>query len=143
MAMQFLNKLFVKAIFSEASELNVTAYDMGEAMLSMSFTDEVVTRLRTATGTVGSLAIFVSAEINISINKTSSLIDTYYNRILSNAYIGGSLTIYDDTNTAWSMKDVSITVRELPAMNGTEAATTFIAHGNLEVNKDVLLSVGL
>ncbi|HEC1823346.1 TPA: hypothetical protein R1765_001970 [Campylobacter coli] len=142
MAMKFLNKLYNKCIFSDAPEMNATAYDMGESMTSISLQDEVVNRLKTATGTVGSLSIFVGVTINISILKTSPIIDTYMSRILNNGYIGGTLTLYDDTNRAFTIEDVSLNVSEIPAMNGTEPAVQFSLQGNLLVNKDALGIVG-
>lgn len=143
MAMKFLNKLFNKVIFSDAPELNATAYDMGEAMCKVTFQDDVVNRLRTATGSVGSLAIFVGCEVSISIAKTSNIISEYQNRILRNGFIGGTLTLYDDTNREFVFYDVSLNQKEIPSMNGTEPAVEFIIQGNLEVNKEALNAVGL
>lgn len=140
--MKFLNKLCVKAVFSEAPELNVTARDMGEAMVSMSFTDDVIQRLKTATGTIGSMNIIVGVDVNISIVKTCPAIDAYMERIMSNGYIGGTLTLYDDINRQYEITDISLNVREVPSMNGTEPAVQFIVQGNLEVNKDGLSIVG-
>ncbi|EGV1470925.1 hypothetical protein JF110_001650 [Campylobacter jejuni] len=138
MAMKFLNKLYTKCIFSDAQELNVTAYDMGEGMTSISLEDDVVNRLKTATGTVGSLSIFVSVNVSISILKTSAAIDTYMERILNNGFIGGTLTLYDDVNRAFTIEDVSLNLNEIPSMNGTEPAVPFTLQGNLLVNKDAL-----
>ena len=136
--MKFLNKLFNKVIFSDAPELNASAYDMGESMCRVSFQDDVVNRLRTATGSVGSLAIFVGCEVSISIAKTSNIINEYQNRILNNGYIGGTLTIYDDTKREFVINDISLNQREIPSMNGTEPAVEYIIQGNLEVNKEAL-----
>ena len=136
--MKFLNKLYTKAIFSADNTLNVTASDLGENMISGAFNDEVVARLRSAVGTVGSLAIFCDAEIRIDILKTSPTIENYYNRILTNGYIGGTLSLYDDVNNVFVIEEVSLDVREIPNANGTEAAITFIARGNMKVNKDAI-----
>lgn len=136
--MDFLNKLYTKAVFTNAPELNVTAYDMGENMISATLEDEVVNRLRTAVGTVGSMAIFVPVTVSIDILKTSTAIDEYASRILSNAFIGGDLTVYSDVNSPYTIKDVSISLKELGTMNGTQPSVTFEVKGNLEVNKDAL-----
>ncbi|HDZ5024775.1 TPA: hypothetical protein RTG57_001725 [Campylobacter jejuni] len=138
MAMKFLNKLYTKCIFSDAQEMNVTAYDMGENMTSISLEEDVVNRLKTATGTVGSLSIFVSVSVSISILKTSPAIDVYMERILNNGFIGGTLTLYDDVNRAFTIEDVSLNLNEIPNMNGTEPAVPFTLQGNLLVNKDAL-----
>lgn len=142
MAMKFINKLYTKAIFSDANDLNLTAYDMGENTCSIAFNDEVVNRLKTNTGTIGSMAIFVSVDVTISIIKTSPAIDNYMNRILRNAYVGGTLTLYDDINRAYTIEDVSVNIQSVPNMNGTEPAVEFIVSGNLQVNKDALDIIG-
>lgn len=136
--MDFLNKLYTKAIFSEASELNVTAYDLGESMIGARLEASVVDRLPTATGTVGSLAIIVPVSVSISVLKTSTAFTEYSKRILSNGYIGGTMTAYSDTNTPYVIRDVSLDIQEIPNMNGTEPAVEFQIKGNLEVNSDAL-----
>lgn len=139
MAMKFLNKLFVKAIFTDAPELNVGPYDLGENMIGISVEDEFVNRLPTATGTVGSLAIIVPVTVTIDILKTSNAIGEWSDRILSNAYIGGTLTVYSDVNSPYSISDVSLGVKSLGNMNGTEPIVQFEVKGNLLVNRNALL----
>lgn len=138
MAKNFLNKLYVKAIFSDAPELNVTSYDMGENMVNITYEDDVVSRMKTATGTVASLNIFVSATVTLSIVKSSPAIDAYKKRILSNGYVGGTLTLYDDINGEWVLEEVSLNQKGVGAMNGTEPAIEFEIQGNLLVNKNAL-----
>lgn len=138
MAMKFLNKLYTQCIFSDAPELNIGAKDMGENMASVSLQDDVVNRLKTVTGTVGSLAIIVSVNVEISINKTIPAIDYYIDRILKNGYIGGTLTLIDDVNRKFVIEDVSLNINQIPNMNGTEPAVPFIIQGNLAVNKEAL-----
>lgn len=142
MAMKFINKLYTKAIFSEASELNLTAHDMGESMCSITYNDDVVKRLPTAVGTIGSMSIFISVDVQVSIIKTSETIDNYMERIQKGAYIGGTLTLYDDINRAYTIEDVSLNIKEVPSMNGTEPAVPFVISGNLLVNKDSLGVIG-
>lgn len=137
--MKFLNKLYTKAIFSDDNSLNVVAADMGEDMIKVSLEGEIVNRLPTATGTVGSLSIFVPVSVEISILKTSPLWATYVKRCLSNGYIGGTLTIYDDVNFAQEIEDISLDVQDLTNFNGTAPAVTFIVKGNLKVNRDALI----
>lgn len=136
--MDFLNKLYTKAVFTNAPELNVNAYDLGEDMISVTLDDEVVNRLPTATGTVGSLSIIVGCTVTISILKTSTAIGEYQDRIFSNGYIGGTLTVYTDVNSPLTMKDVSIGMQDLGNFNGTQAAVNIQVKGNVEVNKDAL-----
>lgn len=137
--MDFLSKLYTKAVFTAAPELNVNAYDLGEDMISATLEDEVVNRLPTATGTVGSLAIFVPVTINISVLKTSNVVGDYLDRILENGYIGGTLTVYSDVNSPYSITEVSLGLKDIGALNGTNPALTFEVKGNLEVNKNALM----
>lgn len=138
MSMPFLNKLLVKAIFSDAPELNLTAFDMGEEMVNISFDENVVNRVRTATGAMGSLSIFIPVTATVSIAKSSPAFDNYKKRILSNGYIGGTLTIYDDVNEKWVLEEVSINPQNIGALNGTIANFDFQLQGNMQVNKDAL-----
>lgn len=137
--MKFLNKLYGKAIFSGAQELNITAYDLGEGMIKVSFDEPSVNRLKTATGTVGSLQIFIPAKVKIEVLKTSPAYDEYVKRILDNGYIGGTLTIYDDVNKAHEVEEVSLSYEsEIDANSGQSPVVVFQAEGNLRVNKQAL-----
>lgn len=136
--MDFLNKLYSKAIFSDASALNVNAFDLGEDMISADLNEPVVNRLGTATGTIGSLNIVVGVDVSISVLKTRPVFKEYCNRILKNGYIGGTLTLYDDVNTPYTLKDISLTLKSIPSINGTKPDVTFVVQGNLEVNSDAL-----
>lgn len=139
--MKFLNKLYGKAVFSGDSGLNVVATDLGEEMIKITFDDAVVNRLKSATGTVGSLSIFVSATAEIQVLKTSPVYENYLNRIIENGYIGGTLTVYDDVNISYEMEEISLDISELPSNAGTTPAVTFKAQGNLRVNRRAILGL--
>lgn len=139
--MKFLNKLYGKAVFSGDSGLNVVATDLGEEMIKITFDDAVVNRLKSATGTVGSLSIFVSATAEIQVLKTSPVYENYLNRIIENGYIGGTLTVYDDINISYEMEEISLDISELPSNAGTTPAVTFKAQGNLRVNRRAILGL--
>ena len=138
MAMKFLNKLYVKAIYSEAPELNITPYDMGENMIELNYDDDVVTRHKTATGTIASMSLYVGATVSIHIAKSSPAIDIYKKRIISNSVIGGTLTLYDDINGEWIISDISLNQKSVGPFNGTDPSIEFQIQGNLIVNKDAL-----
>lgn len=139
--MKFLNKLYGKAVFSGDSGLNVVATDLGEEMIKITFDDAVVNRLKSATGTIGSLSIFVSATAEIQVLKTSPVYENYLQRIIENGYIGGTLTIYDDVNVSYEMEEISLDLSELPSNAGTTPAVTFKAQGNLRVNRRAILGL--
>lgn len=139
--MNFLNKLYTKAVFSEDSNMNVVASDMGENQITISLQENIVERLRTATGTVGSLNIFVPVDITIEILKTSPAYENYIKRCNENGYIGGSVTIYDDVNNEHTFSEVTITTQEFPSMNGSNPAHTFTIQANWNVNTQAIASV--
>lgn len=141
MSMPILNKLLSKVIFSDATQLNVSASDLGEQMISVSIEDDVVSRLRAATGTVASASIYVQLNINIHVLKTSPVFESYAKAILGNAIVGGTVTVYDDRGVAYTGKDVSLNLKEIPNMNGTEPAVNFIVQCNLPVNTGLMVGV--
>ena len=69
--MHFINRLYTKLIFSDAPNLNIGAYDMGEGQVTIKLTEDSVKRLKTATRTIGSLEIFVPVEADVEIAKDS------------------------------------------------------------------------
>lgn len=140
MSMPILNKLLSKVIFSDATELNVSPSDLGENMISVSIDDDVVHRLRAATGTVASASLYVQINISISVLKTSPVFQNYASAILNNAIVGGTVTVYDDRGVPYTGKDVSLNLKEIPNMNGTEPAVTFIVQANLPVNSKLVTS---
>lgn len=136
--MEFLNKLYNKVIFSDAPNLNVTAYDMGAGQCKVSLQKPGVARLETATGTVGSLEIFVPVDMTIQIKRTSPAYAYWLDRIMKNGYIGGSITMYDDANVSYTAIEPSIKVDEAGPFNGTEPMIEFTVQANLRVNTQAL-----
>lgn len=136
--MNFINRLWTKLIFSDAPNLNVGAYDMGEGQISINLTEDSVKRLKTATRTIGSLEIFVPIEAQVEIAKDSPIRLAWVDRYLKNGYIGGSVTFYDDTNESYTATEPSITLGELGNFNGTDPKLSFKLHANLLVNTEAL-----
>lgn len=139
--MDFINRLYTKLIFTADSSMNVVATDMGETQMQVQMGEDIVRRLRAATGTVGSLSIYVPVQVNVSILKTSPLYEVYQKRALENGYIGGNLTIYDDVNTAWTITDPSIGSAEFPPANGSDPQISVRIDGNLLVNTKALIGL--
>lgn len=137
--MEFLSKLYTKIIFSDDSSLNLVPRDLGEEMITGSISEGPVKRLPTATGTIGSLNLAVSVTLNVSILKTSPTFSKYWNRILNNGYIGGTATLYDDAGNSYTISEVSLSVSDFPAANGSNPAVTFLVDGNLQVNKQAIV----
>lgn len=136
--MEFLNKLYNKVIFSDAPNLNLTAYDMGSGQCKAAFNKPGVARLETATETVGSLEIYVPVDISIQVKRTSPAYSYWLQRIIANGYIGGSMTLYDDTNVSYVATKPSIKVDEAGPFNGTEPMIEFTIQANMKVNTQAL-----
>lgn len=137
--MEFISRLYSKLVFSEDSTLNLVARDLGENMITGQVGKAPVERLPTATGTIGSLNIFVPVTLTVSILKTSPAFQNYWGRIMSNGYVGGTCTFYDDANNSHTISEVSISTNNMPSSNGQEPALDFVVEGNLEVNKQALI----
>lgn len=136
--MQILNKLLTKAIFSEATNLNVSAVDLGKDMISVRLRNEAVNRLEGATHTIASANLYVLVEIVINILKTSPVFNQYLLAIQQKAIVGGTITLYDDRGNSYMASDVSLNVSEFPNMNGTEASVNFSVLANFNVNTQLL-----
>ena len=137
-AVTFINRYYNKVIFSDAPNLNVGVRDMGDEQCTATFEDDAVKRLKAATGTVASLQMFIPAQLTLTIKKTSPVANYYGERFFANGYIGGSLTLYDDTNKSYTALDPSIRNINLGQLNGTSPTFEVIIDANLEVNKQAL-----
>lgn len=138
---EFLHKGFVKAVFSDAAELNVTAVDMGSEMISVNFDDKPVNRIPTAVGTVASANVFVSVSVTIQVLKASPADKIYTNRIKQNGVIPGTLTLYDDVNKDWTIQKLSLSIAGFSA-NASEAHRAYTLEGILPVNTDLIAELG-
>lgn len=134
-----LNKLYVKAIFSEDSTLNIVSQDMGGQQIKLTLDTPIVTRIPAAVGSVASLNPTCDATISISILKTASVADSYLKRGLENGYIGGNVTLYDDVNRVWTIYDPSIEQAEFPQSDGSDNQVTIIIKGYSYVNSKSLV----
>lgn len=136
--MHFINRLYTKLIFSDAPNLNIGAYDMGEGQITIKLTEDSVKRLKTATRTIGSLEIFVPVEADVEIAKDSPVRANWLARYKANGYIGGSVTFYDDTNTAFVGTEPSLSISSDMSSNGSDPKNTFKLSANFLVNTQAL-----
>lgn len=135
----YLNKSCVKAIFSADSTLNVLPIDMGENMISVALLNPPAEILKTATGIMPSANINCEAEIAISVLRTAPVAKNFMKVISANSIIGGSLTVNDDDNNAYTIEKVVIKEPDLPAFNGTDPSVTLKFGGEYRVNKDIAI----
>lgn len=137
----FIHKGFTKAVFSDATTLNLISSDLGENMISFTIDGKAVERLNTATGTVPSANMFCPATVTLSVLKTSSADVIYKKKFISNNILEGTLTLYDDSNKPWVFSSLSMSLTGSTA-NGTEASRDYTIEGNIEVNVDLITELG-
>lgn len=136
---QFINKAVVGLSFPDDPQLNVTAFDMGEDMASLSIDEETVKRLKVAFGDVGAVEMAVPVTISVTINKVTTLADTWRQRIFTNGLINGldrSCVFKDDTGREYTAIACTISMGEVSA-NGSSPVYTFTVKGTLPVNTDL------
>lgn len=136
MAVQgFLNKSFTRLIFGQDATLNVSAQDLGEGTIKMSYDDEGVKRLNTCVGQAVSLNFFRPVTITISINKTRNAYWVYSNLIENGiAYIGGNCTYINDVGREHTIEDLSIEKGEDNG-DGENASVDFVLKGTQKCNQ--------
>lgn len=139
--MDFLHKGYVKLVFSDAPELNVSAVDMGNEMVTVAYDDKPVNRIATAVGTVASANVFVSAGYTVQVLKTGAADKIYLNRIDKNCVIPGTVTLYDDVNHPTTLSKVSISLAGFSS-NASEAHRAFLIEGIKSVNTDLISELG-
>lgn len=136
MAVQgFLNKSLTKLIFGQDASLNVSASDLGEGTIKMSYDDEGVKRLNTCVGQVISLNFFRPVTITISINKVKDAYRVYSDLIEDDiAYIGGNCTFVNDVGREFTIYDLSIEKGEDNG-DGENASVEFTLKGTQKCNQ--------
>lgn len=136
---KFINKAVVSLIFPDDGDLNVTAFDMGEDMASMSIDEETVKRLKVAFGEVGAVEIAVPATITFSIVKTVAIADVWKKRIFTNGLVKGTnkaCVFTDDVGGEYTLTACTLSMGEVSA-NASNPVYTFTIKGNLQVNTDL------
>ncbi len=103
--------------------------------MSVEMEDEVVKRLPTAMQTVASVNIFLPITIKIPILKTSPAYKTWLNARMRNPILGGC-TLKDDTGFQCVIKQVSLSFKGLPNMNGNQPSVGFTIKGDFYPQPD-------
>lgn len=138
---EFLNKYFTKAVFSDVPELDISAVDMGEEMISLTIDGESVKRIATATGTVASAEIFVPVTMTFAILKASPADKIYTDRFKQNGVIPGTCTLYDDVNKKWEFYKMSMSMEGF-SLNASEAHRNYVVQGIMNVNTELIAQLG-
>lgn len=140
MALSFLNKYKVKAIYSNAPEMNLIGQDLGIGMIRVTFNKKSVTRIDTATGTAASAEILIGVSISIDILKTKPADSIYKDKFKRNGVIEGTLLLIDDVGEEWQFQDLSMNLESFNS-DGTEAHRPYIIDANMVVNEDLVNSL--
>lgn len=136
---KFINKAVVKLIFPDDADLNLTAFDMGEDMASLSIDEETTKRLKVAFGTVGAVEMAVESTINVSISKVTTSAKTWKDRAIKNGLINGAnrtCVFYDDVGNEFRLFACTLSMGEISG-NGQSPVYTFTVKGSLQVNEDL------
>jgi hypothetical protein len=137
-----LNKVMASVVFTDNSDLNVTAANLGKAGVSLSFQGNMAELIGTMTGTVPSPEPYVQAELTINVLKTQGVSDVYKQAWEDNSVIG-DLVITPDTATLGKFQLVNsaiMTVQEL-AFAGTDPVMQVRIQGSYEVNNSLWAAV--
>ena len=136
---QFMNKAITSLIFPDDPDLNLTAFDMGEDMATMSIDEDTVKRLKVAFGEVGAVEMAVPATINVSILKVVTPSETWRKRIFTNGLVSGvnrTCVFTDDVGNEYTLFACTLSMGEVSA-NASSPAYSFTVKGTLAVNTDL------
>ena len=136
---KIINITAVNITFPDDAELNLTAFDMGESLVSISFDGKAVERLPVAVGNIGSAKMYRNVSCGVSINKLSVMADVWHKRALNSAIIKGvtgSCVITDDVGKEYKIFVCSIDLTDINAA-GNEGAYNFTIDGIIPVNQDL------
>lgn len=136
---RFINKAVTSLIFPDDSDLNLTAFDMGEDAASMSIDEETVKRLKVNFGDVGAVEMAVPVTINVSIIKVVTPAETWRKRIFTNGLVQGAnrtCIFTDDVGNEYSIFACTLSMGEVSA-NASSPVYNFTVKGTLAVNTDL------
>lgn len=134
-----LNKTLVSLNFPDDPELNLTAVDMGEAMLTVNFEGEAVQRLPVAFGSVGSPELSINASVEVQISKITGAADIWNNRGLKETRVRGVqglCVLTDDMGKQITMYACTVAKQSFSA-NGSEGHYAFTLQGVVPTNEDL------
>jgi len=137
-----LNKVRASVVFTDNSDLNVTASNLGKAGVSLSFQGNMSELIGTMTGTVTAPEPYVQAELTLNILKTQGVADVYKQAVEDNCVIG-DIVVTPDASTLGNFQLVNcaiMTLQEL-AFAGTDPVMQIRIQGSYEVNNSLWSAV--
>lgn len=133
----YLSKFIIAVSFDEESQLNLTAHDMGESMVTFT-PGENTGRAPAAVGSVPTANIAVEESISISVKKTSPSYAIWKKQVEQNGILKGTCTVTDDVGEKYTFSDLSIVIGDHDATaTSAEAAYTII--GNRYYNRNLAI----
>jgi len=137
MANNILNKALTKIVFSNYPDLNLSAENLTNDMLSVSFNGESVTRLDGALIQVLSVNFYTDATVSISMLKTNSKFETFMKLYQSASILEGTALLMLDNGEQLKLHNLSFEFSDFNG-GGTEAGVNILLHGILYVNQNYL-----
>jgi hypothetical protein len=137
-----LNKVMASVIFTDNSDLNVTASNLGKAGVTLSFQGNMAELIPTMTGTVTSPEPFVQAELTINVLKTQGVSEVYKEAWEGNAVIG-DIVVNPDVSTLSSFQLVNCAIMTVQELNfaGADPVMQVRIQGSYEVNSSLWSAV--
>lgn len=105
--LRYLSKFIIGVAFDEESQLNLTASDMGESMVSFTV-GENTGRAPVAVGSVATANIAAEESISISVKKTSPSYPIWEDQCKRNGILLGTCTITDDVGEKYVYNNLSL-----------------------------------
>lgn len=136
MATTYLNKGRQKIIFPDDGELDITAFDMGEAGLNFGQTGETTTQIAGATRHIVSANLYVPSTLTVEVLKTSASADVWKRRVSENSVVNGTAVATDDSGSEFTYVSPSISMNEFSG-NGTQSSYTFTLTGYRLINQSL------
>ena len=133
-----LNRIRCSIVFANFPGLQITASYMGKSMASVTFNDNFVDQIKTATGTVISPEPYVMTSVAVNLLRTTPLGAAWLAQLKDTGSLGPA-TIYSDTNAFPDIDLVNVTVSGFnpAAYDGTDPAIHLGLQGVFYVNNSL------
>ena len=137
-----LNRILAHLTVTSFPNLNVTSSYMGKDQLTLTFDEDSIAYIKTATGVVNSPEPYVLAKVEFSLLRSQSLSNTWIQQLQSQCVLG-SIGIFPDSTVmdSFQLTDTSI-MRITPGpFNGSDPGVKITLQGTFQVNSSMWAAV--
>jgi hypothetical protein len=140
----YLNRILTSVYVTDHPQLNVTASFMSKALSQLTFDDDSVDQIGTATGLVNSPKPYIMAQLVVNILRSQVLPALYYTQMQLLAPIG-TVTVYTDSTNLppFVMQNCSILHVDPGAFDGTDPTTKVTIKGIYLTNNQLWTGAAL